>query len=761
MAEPERRRRRPPVSCTLCRRRKLRCSRETPCSNCVKSRSGNCVYENFITHTQPRPDFGLGAGYRDSQYSVLAKSADSSAATAPSAPNNTSQPSPKASSSTTGSTPASYSSQEVESLRSRIKQLEEQLSTINLTPSRSPAPTPGSNIEAINSRISGTFYIHHEDQLTGQPQAISRSVTHKTRVFGQSHWITGFSLVRDIICIFEPYVRDESSRISVLMQKSKTLARAIKDRRSPKWPCVPTTELPSKDVADELVDRYFRTVESIWRILHIPTFRRDYEAHWVSTGNEPNTSFLVQLKLVLAIGATTYDELFSMKGLAMKWVYEAQTWVSEPGFKHRLNLQYLQTNILLLIAREFVDVGPDLAWISAGTLLRTAIYMGLHKDPKRLPTMSSFAAEMRRRLWNTILELSTQLSLTSGGPPFVSLDGFDTEPPGNFDDEQITAEYPVPKLEGEFTQTSIAIALRKTFAARLAIAKFLNDHSSRGTYAETLRLDAELRTAYKSVLRLLHGYKSSAGARPSEFEVDMVSLLMNRYILSLHNPYFSPAMQEAAYAFSRKVIIETSLKIWRAMYQSSITTTPLLASQSTPSTERSELPRLAMCASGFFRIITLQASVIIAMELMAQLQEEETLGPGLVRQDLLTIMEEAKTWSWQTIEAGETSIKGYFLASLLAADVEGRMRGLAKESLALFLLKVIEEAEDKCIPKLEEMLAQYQTESTIEELVQLPSNMETDPLGDWDFSMSDALFDFTNPEPINWVFDEASPQGVL
>ncbi|KAI1210768.1 putative C6 transcription factor [Annulohypoxylon truncatum] len=750
MAEPERRRRRPPVSCTLCRRRKLRCSRESPCSNCIKSRSGNCVYENFISHAQPGVELGLGPAYSESHYSAPTTSI-SSTATGVTAPNHTSQSSPKAASSTAGSTPTSYSSQEVESLRNRIRQLEEQLSKTNLTPSQPPAD---SNIEAINSRISGTFYIHHENNLTGQPRAISRSVTHKTRVFGQSHWITGFSLVRDIIGIFEPHVRDESSRISVLMQKSKSLARAIKDRRSPPWPSLPVVDLPSKDIADELVDRYFRTVEPIYRILHIPTFRREYAAQWVSTSNEPNTAFLVQLKLVLAIGATTYDELFSLKPSALKWVYEAQTWISEPGFKHRLNLQYLQTNILLLIAREFVDVGPDLVWIAAGTLLRTAIYMGLHKDPKRLPTMSTFAAEMRRRLWNTILELSTQLSLTSGGPPFVSLDGFDTEPPGNFDDEQITADDPVPKPEAEFTQTSIAIALRKTFAARLAITKFLNDHSSRGTYGETLRLDAGLRTAYKSVLRLLQGYKSGSGLRPSETEVDMVSLLMNRYILSLHNPYFSSAMQEAAYAFSRKVIIETSIKVWRAMYPS--TTTTLQPSRNVPSSNYHDLPRLAICASGFFRIITLQASILIAMELMAQLQEEEILGPGIVRQDLLTIMEEAKTWSWRTIEAGETSIKGYFLASLLAAHIEGRIQGLGKEELPSFLIKVIEEAEEKCIPKLEEMLARYQTESATKELEQPHMNTEPQSLGDWDFSMSDALFDFSNPDPINWAFGETT-----
>ncbi|KAI2464597.1 putative C6 transcription factor [Annulohypoxylon bovei var. microspora] len=756
MAEPERRRRRPPVSCTLCRRRKLRCSRESPCSNCVKSRSGNCVYENFISHTlQRKAELNLGPRYRESHYPAPTNSV-SSTATAVAVSNYASQSSSKTSSSPVASTPAS---QELESLRSRVKQLEEQLSKTNQTPSRSPVLDPDYNIETITSRISGTFYIHHDDNLNGQSQAISRSVTHKTRVFGQSHWITGFTLVREIISIFEPFVRDETSKISVLMQKSKSLARTIKERRSPPWPSPPLADLPPKDVADELVDCYFRTTESVYRILHAPTFRRDYEAHWVSS-DKPNTAFLVQLKLILAIGATTYDELFSLRTSAMRWVYEGQTWVSEPGSKHRLNLQYLQTHILLLIAREFVDVGPDLVWISSGAVLRTAIYMGLHKDPKRLPNMSTFAAEMRRRLWNTILEISMHLSLTSGGPPFISLDTFDTEPPGNFDDEQITANDPIPKPEAEFTQTSIAIVLRKTFAARIAITKFLNDHSSRGTYEETLRLDAELRAAYKSVLQILQGYRSSSGPRPSDFAADIVSLMMNRYILSLHIPYFSYTIQEAAYAFSRKVIIETSLKIWRAMYSSS-TIVAFQASRDTPSSDRNDLARLAICASGFFRIIALQASVAIAMELMAQLKEEEISGPGLVRQDLLTIMDEAKTWSWSAIEAGETSIKGFFLASLLAAYIEGRLRGLRMEELPPFLLEVIIGDEEKCIPKLEAMLNQYQVKDAIEELERSDSITESEPLGDWNFSMSGTPFDFGDTEPINWAFDEISQETIL
>lgn len=39
------RRRRPPLSCIICRRRKLKCDRCEPCSQCVKSRTeDNCIY---------------------------------------------------------------------------------------------------------------------------------------------------------------------------------------------------------------------------------------------------------------------------------------------------------------------------------------------------------------------------------------------------------------------------------------------------------------------------------------------------------------------------------------------------------------------------------------------------------------------------------------------------------------------------------------------------------------------------------------------
>ncbi|RDL38255.1 Uncharacterized protein BP5553_02595 [Venustampulla echinocandica] len=637
-----------------------------------------------------------------------------------------------------------------ESMKSRIKHLEEQLSKTTLEPIQSPVSTTNTTIETSTSDMGGTFSIHRESRLLGQPPTITRSVTHKKRMFGQSHWFNG------VVLIFEPYLRDGSMKACSGVQKCKSLARVIKSQRAPSWPSPITTELPPKNVADELVDCYLRTTETVYRVLHVPTFKRDYGALWLSD-TEPDTAFLIQLKLVLAIGASTYDEQFSLRVSAVRWVYEAQTWLLEPKFKSRLGIQPLQINLLLLLARETAGVGEEFIWISAGELLRRAVYMGFHRDPAHLPKRTTFAAEMRRRLWNTILEVTLQSSLTSGGPPLISLDDFDTEPPGNFDDDQLMAEGPVPKPEGDFTQVSIAISLRKMFPVRLAITKFLNDFRSQGTYEETLRLDSELRASYKAICQTLQGCSSSTGPSPSRFEIGVVDFLVHRYRSSLHVPFFGLALHETAYAFSRKVVVETSLKIWYAACPSSSTTVAQPRSD-TASPDQDDLARLTVCGSGFYRTVAAQATLLIGLELRTQLQEEESLGPVPLRPDLLSVLEDAKTWCLRCIKAGETNIKGYLITCIIATQIEGLMRGLGKDEIFGLIVKAVDDAEKICLPVLEEMAAQGQAEEPVEGPHQISSNASPEAMESWDFLMSDALFNTNNAEPMSWMFNDENIQ---
>lgn len=534
--------------------------------------------------------------------------------------------------------------------------------------------------------------------------------------------------IHDYFSILDPYSREQSSDGWAGIERCKLLARHIKTRRAPPWPSPPTSELPSRSISDALVHQYLQKTESLYRILHIPTFRRKYEELWVP-GKARDISFLIQLKLVLAIGAVTYDDQFSLRSSAIRWVYEAQIWISGPKYKARLNIQAMQTNLLLLFAQEQVGVSGDLPWVSAGALLRKAIYMGLHRDPSHLPQTTLFEAEMHRRIWNTILEVNVQSSLTSGGPALISLDDFDTSPPRNFDDDQLEVHNPISSSSEEMTQASFAIALRRTFPRRLAVVKFLNDVGSSGTYKETLQLDAELRTAYRELGRTLRACKKSTGSSSSShYETKAIDFLMHRYFCALHIAYFGPALRGTTYAYSQKSVVESSLKLWRTAWPASTT-----QASDTSSSNDSDFPRLIACSSGSYPSATIHAAAIIALELRSQLQED-SICPAPLRPDLLSVLQEAKQWCLRVMEAGETSVMGYLLISLIAADVQGIMAGFGEDKIPELLVKAVEEVGQKCLPILEQMAA-VQDQST-EVAAELHRAMPTDITEEWDFMVS-------------------------
>ncbi|PTB69518.1 hypothetical protein BBK36DRAFT_1110786 [Trichoderma citrinoviride] len=553
---------------------------------------------------------------------------------------------------------------------------------------------------------------------------------------------------------------ETKSNVYPLLLKCKALGRIIKANRTPAWPTIPTRELPEKEVCDKLIECYLETTESVYRILHLPSFRRDYEELW-EPGAYPDMAFIVLVKLVLAIGAMSYDDDFSMRPLAIRWVYEAQTWAAEPEFKARLGIQFIQLQILLLLARENVGVAGDSVWVSGGELLRRAMHMGLHRDPHHLPKRSLFASEMHRRLWNTIIDISLRMSLTSGGPPLISLDDFDTEPPGNYDDEQLMTEGAVPKPGDEYTSMSVTIAFRRTFPTRLTVLRFLNDLASCGTYERTLELDAELRSAYKTLCQTLTRFKSSQPGQssgPSALALRIVDFTMQRYISALHTPYLIPALRQTKYAVSRKLAIEAALKTWSAVYPSSAIMAPHHSREDGFGFLQGDpLSRLACCGPGFFRIASLQASLLISAELDNQLREEQGLVPSPLRADLMSVIKESREWCLRSIEVGETNVKGYLVSSVILAHLEALTRGLDPQQLPPVFIKAAEESVEKSLAILEEKAGGQGQDRAVdarEEMDMVGNIRPQSP--DWDFLVSDALFAYNAGmvEPMNWMFSE-------
>lgn len=532
--------------------------------------------------------------------------------------------------------------------------------------------------------------------------------------------------------------------IASWLKRCKTLSGIIKAARTPPWPSPPTPDLPERPVADLLVDIYLTTFETVYRILHVPTFQQSYERVWAGDTEQMDEVFLVQLKLVLALGSVMHDDTFSMRKSAIHWICEAQTWIAKPVTKSRLNIPSLQTHLLLIIAREVAGVGSDLTWISAGALFRIGIHMGLHQDAAHLPRTSLYVAEMRRRLWNTILELMLQSSMALGTPPLLSLDDFDTEPPGNYEDVEISPAKeeddrpgPRPRPEHRLTQMSPAIALRETLSARLAVANHLNQLGSQPSYAETLRLDKELKAAYRDLYRTLKGLASPTCTSRFGFALRLVDYTMHRFMISLHIPFFGSGLADAAFAYSRKTAVDLALKIWPAANPSTAITAERTHHQAGPGdrgrcSAQDYLARLITCGVGISRSTAHIAALVAMAELMATVQEDPGLlghASPLPPRDVLSVAEEDEALALRCMRAGEVSVKAALLQGMLLAHVQSLIRGERRDKLPKVLIEAAEGVREKCLPILEAAAAAAGESDTP---TQGEASDEFEPVAMWD-----------------------------
>lgn len=194
-------------------------------------------------------------------------------------------------------------------------------------------------------------------------------------------------------------------------------------------------------MCDTLVDAYLRTFELIYRVIHIPFFWEEYRRFWAQP-QSTSTYFLMKLVLIFALGTTFYlgrSNRAHLRRLAHTWIYAAQWWLVGPSEKSTVNLDGLQVGCLLLLARQTNSL-PGTSWLSAGSILRMAMDMGLNRSPDLFPALSVYQSEMLARLWATVLELTLLSSPDAAMPLPFSLQDIDRAAPSNLDDEKFGPE---------------------------------------------------------------------------------------------------------------------------------------------------------------------------------------------------------------------------------------------------------------------------------------------------------------------------------
>jgi hypothetical protein len=303
--------------------------------------------------------------------------------------------------------------------------------------------------------------------------------------------------------------------------------------------------LPPKPYCDRLVDIYCRHFERTFRILHIPTFLRRYDQIWTSDDADicTSSSIVPELTAVMTMAYHMNDgqhlgddrnHRSYLKGVAIDLV---QAWLDELGRKQRTELSTLQVEVLLLLSKSLGGLQPEKLWSSTGALVRSAMVMGLNMDPASIKGMSPYYAEMRRRIWATILEMDLQASMFCGMPLVIPELNTNSFLPSNINDADfdesavaLPASHPTRTYTDSLFQVVLASSLPRRLKALSLIQHSVPNIQEGVTLATKLR---ECLAEKPQVLELHNNAETTTGGGSLLHRV-LLDLYMRRPILSLY-----------------------------------------------------------------------------------------------------------------------------------------------------------------------------------------------------------------------------------
>lgn len=528
---------RPVKSCNSCRQRKLRCDRTCPCSQCLKS-NRPCKY---ATENEPGP------GSEGSEGEASPKPAKRQHRAPPS---YVDAPTPQAPSTGLGvsNERASAGVSVMEQFGARLDRLE------RLVLSNSPASQASPWGSTRDSYAGYT-------PVTGAPTTI-RSLSVKgnlrTRFFGQNSTrvlLNLFDDARDFI--FSRSGGEDIRELFVLLHK---IYKTISDEnRRALTPIAVFTDsllpvqkrmadiLPNKTICDRLLEAYVTMSEGLYRVVHVPSFRAEYEAFWQQ--RQVSDAFLPRLMCMLSLGARFETDKRGLSHDRSDGIHAptacalARAWLDGLRGKQLVDMDTLQCEVLLLHATRMMSPRNQESWTQLGFIVRMAMTMGLHRDPDEFPQIRPFYAELRRRLWYTIMDMDLHVALACNLPCSVREGEYTCRPPSNLDDADIYPDMstlPPSKPIDEFTNTQLQAYASRTLPHRIRVSSIINRLDTIRDFQEVLDCGAQLERLLDDVNHLFPRRNQTLNPSAKFKEWRMRALLdmhVRRPLLALYRPF--------------------------------------------------------------------------------------------------------------------------------------------------------------------------------------------------------------------------------
>lgn len=553
---------RPVKSCNSCRQRKLRCDRTCPCSQCQKS-NRVCKYAN---------EHEIGPGSEGSDVEASPRPAKRQYRPAPpyplDAPSPQLQPGPGPMGLGLGlgagaaaglggvgeQQPRGVPGSVLEQFGSRLERLEK------FVFSSSPASTAGGAAHAAEWGPSRNPYAAYA-AVMGSPTTI-RSLSVKgnlrTRFFGQNSTrvlLNLFDEAREFI-----FSKSRGGDIRMLFEQLHKIHRALQEEsKRALAPISVFTDsmlpvqkrmadiLPGKATCDRLLDAYISVSEGIYRIVHVPSFKAEYEAFWAQTG--VSDGFLPRLMCMLSLGARFETETRGLSHDRADGINAptacalTRAWLDGLRGKQLVDMDTLQCEVLHLHASRMMLSRNQESWAQLGFIVRMAMTMGLHRDPDEFPQIRPFYAELRRRLWYTIVDMDLHLALACNLPGAVREGEYTCRPPSNLDDADIFPEMkalPPSRPIDEYTNTQLQAYASRTLAHRIRVSTIINRLDTIRDFHEVLDCGTKLEQLLDDVNHLFPRRNQTLDPRAKFKDWRMRALLdmhVRRPLLALYRPF--------------------------------------------------------------------------------------------------------------------------------------------------------------------------------------------------------------------------------
>lgn len=227
----------------------------------------------------------------------------------------------------------------------------------------------------------------------------------------------------------------------------------------------------------------------------------------------------------------------------------------------------LEALILYFTDEVFLAKDADIRHsILLGTIVQLAMHMGYHRDPRHFTTMSPYVAEMRRRVWATIVDIDLGISFQMGLPRLIKQWQADTQAPHNLldtDFDKDSPELPPARPEEEMTPMLYRVLKSRMMSVIGLISDFTAD-TRPSTYAEVMKIDQRLETVYSSIPKCMQ-WRSLAHCimdpPPLITQKLFLDIIFCKGKLVLHRKHLAPSFTQSEFSYSRTACLEAAMRL--------------------------------------------------------------------------------------------------------------------------------------------------------------------------------------------------------